>query len=339
MKKSLIALAVLAASGAAMAQSSVTLYGSADVNYTWDNVSGSGAKYRQNSGGLVGSRIGFRGVEDLGNGLKAGFVVETGYNVDSGTGSSTGLGNRQSFLSLAGGFGEVRFGKQYTLNDTFVGNYGGAFGGAWNNAASALTSNGARNQNAATYISPNFSGFKVTGQIATKEAQSGDWTTPAGTTQKAPYSLGLDYANGPVGVGLTAGKNGAAGTKGLYQLGGSYDFGPVALLGAWEYDQNKDKKNTATIGAKVPFGATTLRIAYNYQQEAGRASRGLYGSGFTAGGPSSGKIQGLGIGADYKLSKRSNVYAGASYLKAKNDVFTGGKDTASQVTAGFDHWF
>ena len=62
MKKSLIALAVLAASGAAMAQSSVTLYGRADVNYTWDNYGTPG--FKQNSGGLGGSRIGFRGVED-----------------------------------------------------------------------------------------------------------------------------------------------------------------------------------------------------------------------------------------------------------------------------------
>lgn len=364
MKKSLIALAVLAASGAAMAQSSVTLYGRADVNYTWDNVSGSGAKYKQGSGGLGGSRIGFRGVEDLGNGLKAGFVIEGGTNVDNGSGGT--FGNRQSFVSLAGGFGEARFGKQYTVQDSFASTFGGASGTVWGNAASALTSNGTRNENTATYISPDFSGFKLTAQVSTKERNNSDWnpgfaqTTDGANQQKAPYALALNYANGPVGLGLTAGKNGAAGTKALFQLGGSYDFGGFALIGGWEYDKNKDKENTATLGAKVPFGATTVRLTYSYQQEAGRASRGLYGHGYsftnsvggqtqtTLSNQASGKIQGLGLGADYKLSKRSTVYAGYSYLKAKNDVFGStaytngrfnGKDSAHQVLVGFDHWF
>lgn len=331
MKKSLIALAVLAASGAAMAQSSVTLYGRADVNYTWDSAtSATGVKYKQNSGGLGGSRIGFRGVEDLGNGLKAGFVIENSASLDDGTGAFGG--GRQAFISLAGGFGEARFGRQYTLQDGFAGTYGGAFGTVWNNNATVISSNGTRNSNAATYISPNFSGFTVKGQVATKE----QYTDSSGK-QVAPYALALDYANGPVGIGFTAGKNGAVGDKAIYQLGGSYDFGPVALLGAYEYDRNKDDKKAWTLGAKAPFGATTLRASYGVvDQAAGTASGGRVSQVLFNGQ----KVRVAGLGADYKLSKRSTVYAGYAYVKGEaGTTATGGKKSVNQVTVGFDHWF
>jgi predicted porin len=93
MKKSLIALAVLAASGAAMAQSSVTVFGVVDeaVSYTNGGVNWNGI----NSGGNATSRIGFRGTEDLGNGLKAVFTLEQGINIDDGTG--LGGASRQAF--------------------------------------------------------------------------------------------------------------------------------------------------------------------------------------------------------------------------------------------------
>ena len=121
MKKSLIALAVLAASGAAMAQSSVTLYGVDDAGVTYlngnDNWSG------VTSGNNLTSRLGFRGVEDLGGGLKANFVIEGGFNLDNGDGASGYAGakagegfqfKRRSTVGLSGGFGEVRMGRELT---------------------------------------------------------------------------------------------------------------------------------------------------------------------------------------------------------------------------------
>ena len=86
MKKSLLALAVLAASGAAMAQSSVTLYGVADAGVTY--VNGGQNWSGVTSGNNLTSRIGFRGVEDLGGGLKANFRLEAGLNLDNGDGNS-----------------------------------------------------------------------------------------------------------------------------------------------------------------------------------------------------------------------------------------------------------
>ncbi|MDO9203061.1 MAG: porin, partial [Hydrogenophaga sp.] len=112
MKKSLIALAVLAASGAAMAQSSVTLYGIADVVIHKDK----GASAALASGGVSGSRLGFKGTEDLGGGLKANFVLEQGLQLDTGaigdgTAKTAGQAfSRQSYVGLSGGFGEVKLG-------------------------------------------------------------------------------------------------------------------------------------------------------------------------------------------------------------------------------------
>jgi predicted porin len=346
MKKSLIALAVLAASGAAMAQSSVTLYGHADVNYQWgNNKAFNGTKWSQQSGGAGGSRIGFRGVEDLGNGLKAGFVIEGGFDVSEGTSddSSSSLGNRQSFVSLSGGFGEARFGKQYTVHDVFAGNFGGGLGTDWGLGATGLAHNGigGRWKNTATYISPNYSGFTFTGQVATKEEASA-----LNQKDRAPFAAAVDYANGPVAVGFAASKNGAEGKRALYQLGASYDFGPVALLGAYQYNSNLDGKHTGTIGLKAPFGATTVRVTYTYAQQASISSENAAFStaadfnsdNAATSSNAAGKVQALGLGLDYKLSKRSTVYTGVNYVKAKNDAF-GGKDDAAQALVGFSHWF
>ena len=128
MKKSLIALAVLAASGAAMAQSSVTLFGIVDATYAYGSGSVANKSQLTNSG-YNSSRLGFRGVEDLGGGMSASFWLEAGVNNDNGSGGTTSTNNqgasgvtggggltfnRRSTVSLNGGFGEVRLGRDYT---------------------------------------------------------------------------------------------------------------------------------------------------------------------------------------------------------------------------------
>ena len=129
MKKSLIALAVLAASGAAMAQSSVTLYGVLDTGLTYSK--GEESVYGMTHvGGNVNSRLGFRGVEDLGNGLKATFNLESGFSADDGTNymGQDGLAfTRTSTVGLAGNFGEVRLGRMLTSSYLAVSRYD-AFG-------------------------------------------------------------------------------------------------------------------------------------------------------------------------------------------------------------------
>jgi predicted porin len=129
MKKSLIALAVLAASGAAMAQSSVTLFGVVDATVRYVDGGTSGNIWSLTNSGYNSSRLGFRGTEDLGGGLSASFWLEAGVNNDNGTGSATSTNNtvagsasantgtqgltfnRRSTVSLAGSWGELRLGR------------------------------------------------------------------------------------------------------------------------------------------------------------------------------------------------------------------------------------
>ncbi|MES2945632.1 MAG: porin, partial [Pseudomonadota bacterium] len=119
MKKSLIALAVLAVSGMASAQSTVTLYGLLDT-YVGSIKSGGTTQTVVNSGGIQTSRFGFKGSEDLGGGLKANFLLEGGINTDTGA-SRGNLFGRQSYVGLSGGFGEVKIGQMWTAYDDQVG--------------------------------------------------------------------------------------------------------------------------------------------------------------------------------------------------------------------------
>jgi predicted porin len=178
MKKNLIALAVLAASGASFAQSSVTVYGLVDVAFA--SVDTNGLKQLSvNSGGFNTSRFGFRGTEDLGGGLKANFLLEQGINVDNGSVNGTNVSaggtdtsttqafSRQSYVGFSGGFGEVKLGKMFTAYDDISGAANAAFdsnlfapvNGVW-------TSVGYNDRpgNSVYYASPAFSG--VSGAVS-----------------------------------------------------------------------------------------------------------------------------------------------------------------------------
>ena len=116
MKKSLLALAVLGAfAGAASAQTNVTVYGLVDAGIQRTDTDNSGARWGLDSGLQSGNRLGFKGSEDLGGGLSAIFTLESGFNLDDGTQAQGGrLFGRQAWVGLNGGFGTVKFGRQYT---------------------------------------------------------------------------------------------------------------------------------------------------------------------------------------------------------------------------------
>src|SRR5260221_366895 len=120
MKKTVLALAALAAvSTSALAQSSVTIYGVVDASL--ENVKGTDSLTRVSSDNLATSRLGFRGVEDLGGGLKAKFTLEAGLKVDTGAQDSAFWG-RSAWVGLEGGFGELRVGHQDSLIGAIAGN-------------------------------------------------------------------------------------------------------------------------------------------------------------------------------------------------------------------------
>ena len=358
MKKSLIALAVLAASGAAMAQSSVTLYGVADAGVTYlngaDNWSG------VTSGNNLTSRLGFRGTEDLGGGLKANFVLEGGFNLDAGDGKSggaTGTGfefKRRSTVGLSGGFGEVRMGRELTAAYNATARYD-VFGSVgigqsrlWadgdiadpinnvNANADAVTTN-QRISNALTYVSPDFSGFKV-------GVNYGFGETTNGNSDSGYLGAGLMYDNGPLslGLGLERLNNGAnsVATSDIdaWSLGGSYDFGVVKLLGGYRASTvdraaGENKRNGAYVAVTAPVGPGLVRASYNRYEN-------KYNGGKD-------KADQFAVGYVYGLSKRTSVYGTYAYIKNKDgaklyNLGAGGlKTNGSQqgVQVGVSHAF
>src|SRR5450830_2157723 len=215
MKKSLLALAVLGAfAGAAQAQSSVTIYGIVDTGITYTSKAqttntptqtgiNTGSKFAVNSGVIQGSRIGFKGVEDLGGGLNAVFQLETGFNNDNGalngqdSATSNNLFRRKSVVGLAGGFGSVLLGRQTDYADT-ISAYTAVndFGGVTQNSGSALNRlQGTRTQNSVSYTTANLSGF--TGNLI-----YGFGEQAGSVSSGQAFGLAGKYDNGPLGLGI-----------------------------------------------------------------------------------------------------------------------------------------
>ena len=272
MKKSLVALAALAVVGAASAQSSVTLYGVVDAALFDSNAAGVDAQ--MSGSGLMNngtSRLGFRGSEDLGGGMKAGFNIEGGFNPETGVSNLSGgnMYSRAANLSLSGNFGSVRLGRG--LTPSFYGVY------AWeltNTANYSVVANqfgfaGAdpRNSSEFSYTTPSMSGFSATlGYVAKSDnivgATPGTFT-PAGVFVPAVTGVAASktdanvlYVNGPIAVGLSYNK--IQGFERGLALGAKYDFGTFVLAGSLQ-DPAGAKKGF-TIGGTANLGPVALTL-------------------------------------------------------------------------------
>ena len=314
MKKSLIALAVLAASGAAMAQSSVTLYGVLDTGLTYSK--GEESVYGMTHvGGNVNSRLGFRGVEDLGNGLKATFNLEAGMGVDDGNNymdkDSNGMAfRRTSTVGLAGNFGEVRLGRMLTSSYLAVSRYD-AFGDTGIGASLAWnipqTGYAPRTENAISYTSPNFSGFKIGAEYGFGEKQK--------ARDSRYFGMGATYDNGPLSLGLGYDRLNSNTMDGLLaasdlktvHLGGAYNFGVAKLLAFYKQSKvsNAPKFKTFGLGVSAPVGAAgEVRASYNNYKIS----------------DDNGKADQLSLGYVHNLSKRTALYGTYAYIKNKDGL-------------------
>jgi predicted porin len=334
MKKSLIALAVLAASGAAMAQSSVTVYGIADIWFGSTKSLGESRQTVLDSGGVSGSRFGFKGSEDLGGGLKANFLLEQGFNLDKGTASdATKAFNRQAYVGLSGGFGEVKLGNVYTAYDDISGATNGAFDSilSANNGVFRSTAYSARPGNNVYYASPSFGGFS--GAVSYAFGENKTATQSASSTT----ALHVKYENGPIYVGAAYQRQKPVGTGDALKYGrinGSYDFGVAKLLASYgKTNSNADgdvilgKTNEYLIGVDVPLGgALTLSADY-----ATSKTKSLVAANRS-------KRSGYGLALAYGLSKRTTVYTGFHSDTEKDDA--GVKTDKNTIYAvGLKHTF
>jgi len=277
MKKSLIALAILAASGASFAQSSVTLSGKMNIGFAK-----TGTAKMAMAGGADGSdsRLIFAGVEDLGGGLKAKFHLENGFKPDTGSFDNTAnqLFQRQAWGGLSGGFGEVRLGRQYTLG--FFGSIGSmpsTYVDPQLAAGLGFNGMGPRNSDQIQYWSPTMGGFQV--RVSTQLA--GD--TATGATEMA-----LAYANGPITANLTNAK--IKGTAGNHvALSGGYNLGPAAVTVGMVDKAGAGTGKGTFVRVTAPVGAASLFAGYANNSDK--------------------KVNAYDVGAFYALSKRTRVYA------------------------------
>jgi len=343
MKKSLIALAVMASSGAAMAQSSVTLYGIVDlwVGSVKDGI-GADSVTAMESGGLNGSRWGLKGSEDLGGGLKAVFKLEQGFNADTGVAKVNDDGKsgflRQAYVGLEGGFGTVTFGNVWTAMDDVVGASNSGFDSALSASSNVLVVNSiyASNPgNSIKYVSPSFGGFSAGFTHSLKEGGAvADDPATVDVDESAGHDgitdFSVSYGAGPIAANFSyqIQKNPAAAGDDLKltALNGSYDLGVAKLLAS--YGQAKfgaEKTTEYQIGADVPLSpALTLSVGYASSDDnaaAGDEER-----------------TGYGIAAAYSLSKRTTAYAG--FRSNKTETAGGTKvDEGRVIAAGIRHTF
>ncbi len=348
MKKT-AALALLAGvSALAHAQSNVTLFGVVDAGVRY--VKNGDVKVKSAStNGVQTSRLGFRGVEDLGEGLKAGFWLETGLNPDTGTTSDGArFWNRRSTVSLLGNFGEVRLGRDVTPTFTGYADYD-VFGtngvGAADKFVSKLGTNvdtNVRADNMVSYLTPSgIGGFYGQVSIAAGEGTNGKKYIGG----RAGFAAGALDVSGSYGQTEVSQLFGTTSDKyKLGSIGASYDFKVVKLLGYFSQAKYAATKVTiANIGASIPAGPQgTVRVSFINANA----------SGHTGTGASIDKNDAtqFALGYQYDLSKRTALYTtvsrvnnkeGAAYVVDGNPALpspNNGKDS-SGVEVGIRHRF
>lgn len=364
MKKTLLALAAIAASSAAFAQSSVTLYGVVDASV--ESVKGTKTVNRVSSDNLSSSRWGIKGTEDMGNGLKANFVLESPLKSDTGAaGNDKGqLFDRQSWVGLAGGFGEVRLGR----TDSVVGDIAGNVLSAqpYDDLKIVKTRGGdsyRRVSNSINYILPAVvPGLAVTLQYSTG-AGTGAATSPspngevAGSSEGRTYGLSAKYVAGPLSAGVAyqfakdevANATLVGNQKANATLGyAAYDFGLAKVTAYYDVETNlKNLTATAAVPARR-LSVTGAKVAVPVSPDFTLTVGGSIARNVKNDGNSASDIQIVTIKGVYNLSKRTSVYgmftnvnndtASTSAIDSTNVPVAAGKTTRG-IAAGVRHSF
>lgn len=259
MKKTLAALAVLGAFAGSAAAADVTLYGVVDLglNYQYSKVGDADAvnTFKEQAGQNSGSRFGLKGTEDLGNGVKVGFILENGFAADDGTMSQGGrLFGREANLFVTGDFGTLSMGRVGALS-AGVGSYNvvygyTVFGTGWGDTAGAKSlfnlSDRDRMDNTVTYVTPSFAGVKVYAQYSFnrngQEAAGNERNNDRYAGLGAKYELGAFSTGLVVDTVLNAANTPANSEDSLgVTWGASYDFGVAKVYGMAQYGKNENK--------------------------------------------------------------------------------------------------
>lgn len=339
MKKTALALALMAGfTGAAFAQTSVTVYGIVDAGIVSERGGATGNLTKLTSGVASGSRLGFKGTEDLGGGLSALFLMENGFAVDNGTATQGGvLFGRQAYVGLGSNAGgTVTLGRQYTpqyltlvMADPFATGMAGDAANLMPNTGDAAS----RMNNSIKYATPNFAGF--TGELA-----YGFGEVQGDNKAKRQYGLAVGYGAGPLAVrlGYHNRDNTGVSTDNAKNtlLAGTYDFKVAKLHLAYGVNKGVNSSpirgvtdaisgaNTsnpyarataptfgssdsrdALIGVTVPFGPHTFLASYINKNDKSAANQ---------------DANQWALGYRYALSKRTDLYAAYARINNKNNA-------------------
>jgi len=315
-----LAIALAGLGGGAAAQSNVTIYGVVDAGVEHQKISAGSAgpavtKTQLVNGTFAMSRLGFRGAEDLGDGLRAFFQLEHGFNVDDGTVTGAAFWGRKAIVGLGGRWGELSMGRDYTPGfwvqfytdvNTFA-----MYGNSGTMSAFALTGM-LRANNGVYYVSPEINGFR--GRLT---YTFGDESSTAPKDAGRIIGLSGEYRSSTLSAGVYHQErksvfpaNSTTSEKNVYQgITGMYDFGSWALsAGLTRYDPAGPDTATAGVvkslwgGAIVRFATSDLRI------NVGRVTTAVTG-------PTEGKSTLVGLNYSYYLSKKTNVYIGAGQVR------------------------
>lgn len=343
MQKTLIALGLAAALTSFQAQAAdVTLYGLVDYGFSLQHrtpVQGeSDTTFKMNSGMNSGSRFGLKGTEDLGNGMKVGFVLENGFSADSGTlGQDSRLFGREAQVTLYGDFGQVSFGRLGAMiggNGTYAlfGAVVSPFSCGWGDVGGHLQVTALGYEfidNTINYRTPNFGGFDVTAQysLGTDAKNYGEGVEGKTTVERMGAIAARYRAAGLMvvaGVETINWAQPAAGDTKLddamsLNLAGTYDFGVMKLYAYGQYFQDYQKAAKTTtfsvasgvdgfginLGADVPAFGGTVKMGVGYGDFEGSRDSDL----------SMDTIQAT-LGFTYKLSPTTYMYTAGNFIKA-----------------------
>ncbi len=362
MKKTLAAVAVLGAFAGSALAADVQLYGIVDTGVGYNHVDADGFgqdkdSFGMQSGQASGSRFGFKGTEDLGNGLTVGFILENGIKSDTGVDDGV-MFNRESSLFLEGGFGKVAFGRIGSLNNGqsswakvgMISAFGTSDWGGYSAQVGNIMATASQWDNMIAYQTPDFAGFKVYAQYAMgnqvdgtdADKVEGKYGDENESSSDRYYAIGATYNNGPFAAYFAVDSiNYASVTTELgnkviedmddsltVTLGGSYDFDVVKVyLGAQYFDEVALDSMGGVIKALKAPGYDTMVKGYAVTLSADAplwGGKGMFGIGYTDAESADSEISTeadidlqryvVSVGYDYPFSKRTDVYAVASWM-------------------------
>ena len=368
-KKSLVAVAVLGAAAFSAQAADVQLYGLVDMGVHWTQTKATGGEkvnsFDLKSGMNSGSRFGLKGVEDLGNGYKVGFVLENGFKADDGAlEKGDRLFHRESLLFVQSAWGELSAGRTGALDAgtgryNLMGSGATALGTGWSevgNSDDILLGTGGRMDNTLTYKSPNVAGFTFYAQgsfkkdnlekedFDGKEAVAGQ---EGSSDANRYYAVGATYAAAGLNAGMVVSQtdysrylmNQNKKSDDAFVVSGfvNYDFGFVKPMLAVQYFDGGLVSDTAVVakgygvvvGATAPLAGGTMKVTlgYNDFEDTDKEYKADFNNLM------------IGAGYEYPLSKRTLVYTAAGYKQFKEKDVDTYKEKTQEVMFGMVHKF